>query len=100
MDLKTAQVTTLVGLDNGLQDGNADKAKFSYPRDIVLSHDASFALCVGESNRVIRKIVLRRRANLAVPKKCVTFVPLRAVAPELSPMAGSSPAVVAVSYVL
>ena len=54
-------VTTLAGSSQGTTDGIGAAAQFSYPCGVSISPDSTFAVTIGNSQRV-RKIVISTRA--------------------------------------
>jgi len=57
-DLNSGQVSILAGSvgNAGATDGVGDAARFSYPYDVALSRDGSFALVADHANHTIRKV--------------------------------------------
>jgi len=58
LDLNSGQVSILAGSvgNAGATDGVGDAARFSYPYDVALSRDGSFALVADHANHTIRKV--------------------------------------------
>jgi sugar lactone lactonase YvrE len=93
IDLADNWVAT-VGGSEGNQDyanGNGIVARFNRPSDVIISHDSTYALVLGQVNRVIRKLDLKKPITTEAPTPYPTAAPTSTPTPQPTTAPTSAP---------